>query len=71
MCIETCETCRFVQPYGEHGLNGPPTFYGDCRIYAPQMPRQTERWPSVRKADWCGEWESEKMQGDSGGAGDG
>ena len=54
---EICDNCRFY-------YQGPEAL-GHCRRFPPQTVWQTfqtgrgrhdDRWPSVEKLEWCGEW---------------
>ena len=45
-----CVSCAFYQP------DTPSAPYGICRRLPPHPGEIGERWPRVRKNDWCGEW---------------
>jgi hypothetical protein len=53
---DTCKRCKFYQP--EILTTGYDTFRnadsGDCRKAPPTVLEEGQRWPSVRKTDWCG-----------------
>lgn len=63
MSKRSCQTCQYLQPFGELVAD-----LGECRRRAPQpvLARmtaddileapETPIWPRMASGDWCGEW---------------
>ena len=65
---ETCETCRWLGPIGEHD-SSPAVTGPTCRRRAPvatggMMSASRTMWPVVSLNDWCGE-HAKKEPGDA------
>jgi hypothetical protein len=53
--MPTCGTCAFFDEQG-YLVYGPDS--GLCRIYPPRAAERMGQWPVVRRADWCGAYQT-------------